>query len=70
MKEKAQKSARLFIDSMPIQGLDLTAQEAGEDVGMQEQTGVSGPPQFKLDINERTLYLKSVPVFVSRKDLI
>jgi hypothetical protein len=53
------KSAK-FWQSLPIQGLDLTKRT--EDAGLNSV----GAPYFKFDPNHKTIYLKQIPVFVSR----
>ena len=49
---------------MPLSGLDLTKHD---DVEMGDKE--DGPQIYKFDANSRTLYLKQVPVFVSRSQL-
>lgn len=62
MNELARQRADNFINALPLPGLNLVKQENSDP----EQMQYIERGYYKFDANSRTLYLKQIPVFISR----
>ena len=84
MKQSQTLAKRFFesLDRNEFEGIWLEFQENFEDIKQTEKEGnfekkgihddeeVSGPPYFGFDANKTTLYLKLIPIHISRWDLL
>jgi hypothetical protein len=63
LKALAQKKQQQMLNHLPF-NIDLEARE------MTDFDQTNGAPFFSFDVNERTILLKSVPVFITRNEIM